>query len=146
MAHPAAKGRIIEHGAGTGELSRLLLERGARPLTLTEPDPKLAAMLATAFAGEPGVEVAHTTLEGYLDRAGAGCADAIVSSNVLEHVVDDEACLAAMWKLLRPGGLLALYVPARPELYNEFDSAVGHQRRYTRPDRRRSWRAPASMS
>src|SRR2546430_2262195 len=97
---------------------------------LTEPDPKLAAMLLTSFADHPAVEVAHTTLEGFLEREGPGAADAIVSSNVLEHVVDDRACLGAMRALLRPGGVLALYVPARPELYGEFDREVGHQRRY----------------
>jgi SAM-dependent methyltransferase len=136
VGRPDAKRRIVEHGAGTGALSRLLLERGAGPLTLTEPDPKLAAMLTAGFAGTPDVEIEHATLEAYLDRAGPGSADAIVSSNVLEHVVDDEACLAAMWKLLRPGGVLALYVPARPELYGEFDREVGHQRRYRRRELR----------
>jgi SAM-dependent methyltransferase len=134
VAQPNARRRIVEHGAGVGSLSQLLLERGAAPLALTEPDPKLAAMLKTSFAGQADVEVSHSTLEGYLEQRGPGSADAIVSSNVLEHVVDDEACLAAMWTLLRPGGVLALYVPARPELYNEFDRDVGHQRRYTRGD------------
>ena len=128
--------RVVEHGAGTGLLSQLLLERGVGPMTLTEPDPKLAAILAAKFEGRQDVEVAHASLEEYLARAGEGAAHAIVSSNVLEHVADDEACLAAMWKLLRPGGTLALYVPARPELYGEFDREVGHQRRYRPGDLR----------
>jgi SAM-dependent methyltransferase len=133
---PQAKGRVVEHGAGTGALSRLLLARGVGPLALTEPDPKLAATLKATFGDRPEIEVAHATLEAYLERVGAGSADAIVSSNVLEHVVDDEACLRAMWSLLRPGGLLALYVPARPELYGAFDREVGHQRRYRRGELR----------
>jgi SAM-dependent methyltransferase len=135
-SQPGAKGRVIEHGAGTGMLSRLLLERGVGPMALTEPDPKLVGILRSMFAGRTDVEVAHATLEEYLERAGPGCADAVVSSNVLEHVVDDEACLGAMWKLLRPGGTLALYVPARPELYGDFDRQVGHQRRYRRRELR----------
>src|SRR6476620_2616845 len=93
VAHPGARRRVVEHGAGTGSLSRLLLDRGVRPLALTEPDPKLAGMLRADFADHQEVEVAHATLEGYLDKVGPGSADAIVSSNVLEHVVDDEACL-----------------------------------------------------
>lgn len=131
-----ARHRVVEHGAGTGALSRLLLERGVAPLAMTEPDPNLAAMLNSGFAGRADVEVANATLEDYLARTGPGSADAIVSSNVLEHVVDDRMCLAAMWTLLRPGGVLALYVPARPELYGEFDRQVGHQRRYRRGELR----------
>jgi SAM-dependent methyltransferase len=129
--------RVVEHGAGTGALSRLLLARDVGPMVLTEPDPALATLLARAYAGRADVEVAPGTLEAYLERVGPSAADAVVSSNVLEHVVDDEACLRAMWALLRPGGVLALYVPARPELYGEFDREVGHQRRYRRGELRR---------
>lgn len=132
----AGAGRVVEHGAGTGLLSHLLLERGVQPMTLTEPDPKLARMLAAKFEGRSDVDVIRASLEEYLDRAGEGTAHAIVSSNVLEHVADDEACLAAMWRLLRPGGVLALYVPARPELYGELDREVGHHRRYRRRELR----------
>jgi SAM-dependent methyltransferase len=135
-AGAGARQRIVEHGAGTGALSGLLLDRGVGPLALTEPDPSLVEILRNKFSSRPDVEVVHSTLEAYLDRAGPGSADAIVSSNVLEHVVDDEACLSAMWTLLRPGGVLALYVPARPELYGEFDREVGHQRRYRRSELR----------
>jgi SAM-dependent methyltransferase len=136
VAHPQARGRVIEHGAGTGALSTLLLDRGVAPMVLTEPDPKLAQALKDSFAGRSDVEVTHATLEDYLSRVGPGSADAVVSSNVLEHVVDDGACLTAMWTLLRPGGVLTLYVPARPELYGEFDRQVGHQRRYRRSELR----------
>lgn len=133
---PAARHCVIEHGSGTGALSRLLLERGVTPLVLTEPDQKLAALLRAAFAERADAQVAEGTLEDLLQRNGPSCADGIVSSNVLEHVVDDRACLAAMAALLRPGGVLALYVPARPELYGEFDRLVGHQRRYRRRELR----------
>jgi SAM-dependent methyltransferase len=134
---PAARRRVVEHGAGTGALSRLLLERGVGPMALTEPDPALADLLKATYANRPDVEVAPGTLEAYLEHMGPGTADAIVSSNVLEHVVDDQACLQAMWTLLRPGGVLHLYVPARPELYGQFDREVGHQRRYRRGELRR---------
>jgi SAM-dependent methyltransferase len=135
-AHRSARGRVVEHGAGTGILSRLLLARGVGPMVLTEPDPKLAAILVKEFSGRAGVEVAPGTLEQYLENVGPSAADAIVSSNVLEHVVDDVGCLRSMFELLRPGGSLALYVPARPELYGVFDREVGHQRRYRRRELR----------
>lgn len=133
---PYARGRVVEHGAGTGALSAALVSVGVAPLVLTEPDPSLARGLAERFAGADGVTTFHGTLEGFLDREGGGAADAIVSSNVLEHIEDDVACLRAMNRLLRPGGTLALYVPARPELYGELDRAVGHVRRYRLPELR----------
>jgi hypothetical protein len=34
---------------------------------------------------------------------------------------------------LRPGGALAVFVPARAELFGSLDTSVGHLRRYTRP-------------
>jgi SAM-dependent methyltransferase len=132
-----AKGLVIEQGAGVGTLSEVLMARRVGPMALTEPDPKLVDVLKQKFAGRGDVAVVHATVEEYLEQHGPGCADAVVSSNVLEHVVDDEACLGAIWKLLRPGGTLALYVPARPELYGEFDRRVGHQRRYRREDLQR---------
>jgi SAM-dependent methyltransferase len=133
---PGAKKRIVEHGAGTGALSQLLLERGVGPMALTEPDPKLVELLHPKFEHRDDVEVVNATLEAYLEKMGPSSVDGLVSSNVLEHVVDDEACLSAMWTLLRPGGTLALYVPARPELYGDFDRQVGHQRRYRRRELR----------
>jgi SAM-dependent methyltransferase len=106
-------------------------------LVLTEPDPRLVAGHRATFGARAGVEVFAGTLEGYLEKAGPGSVDSILSSNVLEHIVDDEACLRAMHALLRPGGTLALYVPARPELYGDHDREVGHQRRYRRSELRK---------
>jgi len=82
----------------------------------------------------PEADVFQGTLDDYLAAHGRACVDAIVSSNVIEHIADDVACLEAMAELLRPGGAVGLYVPARPELYGSLDAAVGHHRRYTRED------------
>jgi SAM-dependent methyltransferase len=137
LLRPHLVGKVVEHGAGNGALSALLLARGVSTLVMTEPDPRLVAGLRATFGARPGVEVFEGTLEGYLQKQGAGSVDSVLSSNVLEHIVDDEACLRAMHALLRPGGTLALYVPARPELYGDHDREVGHQRRYRRGELRR---------
>lgn len=136
LLRPHLRGRVLEHGSGTGTLSRLLLEGGVAPLVLTDPDARLAALLADAFRGRSDVEVFKGTLEEFLDFAGAGTVDTVLSSNVLEHLEDDEGCLRAAWRVLRPGGVLALYVPARPELYGPHDREVGHMRRYRRKELR----------
>lgn len=58
--------------------------------------------------------------------------DALASINVLEHVPDDEASLAEMRRVLRPGAPAAIVVPAAPTLYDYYDRMLGHERRYAR--------------
>ncbi len=57
--------------------------------------------------------------------------EAVLAMDVIEHIDDDVAAARQLHRFLRPGGLLILSVPARPELYGEFDSVQGHRRRYT---------------
>ena len=58
--------------------------------------------------------------------------DTILCINVLEHVRDDEAAVAAMVDVVEPGGTVALLVPAHPALYGQYDAMEGHFRRYSR--------------
>jgi SAM-dependent methyltransferase len=63
-----------------------------------------------------------------------GCADAIVCSEVLEHVVDDRAAFAEISRVLRPGGSVILTVPCNPRYFAYDDEFVQHQRRYAVDD------------
>ncbi len=127
----ALAGDVLDHGAGTGILSERLLARASRVVAL-EPERLLFDRLVQRFAASPRVTPMHGTIETYLERDGAGRLDAVVSSNVLEHLADDVGCLRQLRQALRPGGALAVYVPARGELFGSLDEAVGHLRRYTR--------------
>ena len=60
--------------------------------------------------------------------------DTVVCSNVLEHVEDDGAALRAMRDLCVPGGHVILIIPAFQALYGAIDEAIGHYRRYTKPE------------
>jgi SAM-dependent methyltransferase len=54
--------------------------------------------------------------------------DRVIASEVLEHVVDDETAIAEVARVLRPGGLAALSVPAAgPERANWALSAAYHE-------------------
>jgi 2-polyprenyl-3-methyl-5-hydroxy-6-metoxy-1,4-benzoquinol methylase len=56
--------------------------------------------------------------------------DGVLALDVIEHLDDDRAAVGALAKLLKPGGLAVVSVPALPELFSEFDRIQGHRRRY----------------
>jgi SAM-dependent methyltransferase len=58
--------------------------------------------------------------------------DVVLSANLLEHVPDDAGALAEFLRVLRPGGLAAVIVPAGPGTYDYYDAFLGHERRYAR--------------
>ncbi|NOT56675.1 MAG: class I SAM-dependent methyltransferase [Deltaproteobacteria bacterium] len=63
----------------------------------------------------------------------ASCSfDMVMALDVLEHMADDDAGLREMSRVLKPGGLLMVTVPALPSLWGEHDVVNHHQRRYTK--------------
>jgi SAM-dependent methyltransferase len=57
-------------------------------------------------------------------------ADAVLVLDVIEHVDDDSSFLRSIAQLLPPAGVAVVSVPARPDLFSEFDRIQGHHRRY----------------
>ena len=60
-----------------------------------------------------------------------GAYDMILLMDVIEHLEDDLCFLQASLKHLRPGGIVAINVPAHMALYSKYDKVAGHKRRYT---------------
>lgn len=60
--------------------------------------------------------------------------DLITMLDVLEHVHDDIGALRAVYRLLKPGGLLICTVPAFPWLWSGHDESHQHFRRYVPRD------------
>jgi SAM-dependent methyltransferase len=56
--------------------------------------------------------------------------DVVVSCDVIEHVENDRGALEEMVRVLRPGGILVLTVPAHRWLWSGHDEALDHRRRY----------------
>jgi ubiquinone/menaquinone biosynthesis C-methylase UbiE len=56
--------------------------------------------------------------------------DGIVLLNVLEHIEDDGLALSHVARILKPGGVVVIEVPAGPTLYDVYDKLLLHHRRY----------------
>jgi len=117
--------RLLDVGCGTGHLAGELLAAGHR---VTAVD-RLPEALAAARADTRDVGLLRADAGRLPLRSGAF--DAVTMLDVLEHV-DDAAALVELRRVLRPGGVLVLTVPAAPWLWSHRDRAAGHLRRYTR--------------
>ena len=60
----------------------------------------------------------------------SGSVDVVLALDLLEHIRDDAAAARELARVLRPGGVLVVTVPAGPELWSEHDEALDHLRRY----------------
>ena len=56
--------------------------------------------------------------------------DALVLLNVLEHIEDDLGAARQALRILKPGGVAVIEVPAGPGLYDVYDQELMHFRRY----------------
>ncbi|HEX7705831.1 MAG TPA: glycosyltransferase [Thermoanaerobaculia bacterium] len=123
--------RILEVGAGTGNMTRLLYGRGT--IVATDVEEAYLQILRNRFSRQPSVSVERLDLEGEdYKRLLEHRFDTIVMLNVLEHLEHDGPALRRLSELLVPGGRLLLFVPADQSLFGTMDTQVGHYRRYSR--------------
>jgi SAM-dependent methyltransferase len=131
-AGPFLGRRVLDAGAGAGNLSELLLDRDQ--VVAVDEWPEFVAMMAERFAGRDNVAVHHGDLAdpALVDMVRPYGIDSVICSNVLEHVDDDRQALLNFANLLPAGGRVFLLVPALPALYGAMDAADHHFRRYTK--------------
>lgn len=60
--------------------------------------------------------------------------DGVLALDIFEHIEDDVAAFRESFRVLRPGGILVLSVPAFKALWGPHDVALMHFRRYRRPE------------
>jgi len=58
--------------------------------------------------------------------------DVLTALDVIEHVEDDLAAVREFSRVLRPGGIAVITVPALRMLWSDWDAALHHYRRYTK--------------
>ena len=132
-----AGARVLEVGAGLGgnvPFYKPYVER----LTFLEPDSELLALAKQDHDDLVDVFIQGTTESISPEEIGDGF-DAILYSDVLEHIEDSVGEIRRASSMLKPGGRLIIVVPAYPALFSEFDAAIGHYRRYTRKMLRREF-------
>lgn len=119
-------GNYLEIGCGTGFVTKAVA--AAFPSMEITGGELLLAGLPFASRRLPQVELIQMDArripyEDHFDLVGL--------YDVLEHIREDEKVLNELHSALRPGGGLLLTVPQHPWLWNRFDMASGHVRRYT---------------
>ena len=141
--------RVLDVGAGFGRHVFECARRGADVVALDYAEDEVVETRATlggmVDAGEIELERFKGVLRG--DATGLPFADAsfdvVITSEVLEHIQDDVAAIAEMFRVLKPGGVFAATVSAwLPEKinwmlsdeYHAPKAAGGHVRIYSKTE------------
>lgn len=111
--------RILDYGAGRGGIAEILKNKAQIHAECLELDRNnLALLKSKGFT-------CHSDLEKV-----EGNFDFIYTINVLEHIENDSKTIQDLHKKIKKEGKLLVYVPAFPKLFNDFDTHLGHYRRY----------------
>lgn len=128
---PRGGARILDLGCGSGRAARTFEEFG----TVVGSDLSWEPLKADARNGRSRLA---TRAERLPFRSGSF--DLVTALDLVEHLEHDQPALREMLRVLRPGGVLILTVPAMPALYGPHDRALGHWRRYSSAELARSVR------
>lgn len=135
--------RVLDLGAGGGRHAFEAMKRGGVVTALDYSAADLKEVQATSGGMLDAGEIEWTSYAGACNANALdlpfpdGAFDRVVTSEVLEHIWDDERAIREMVRVLRPGGRLAVTVPTRwPERvswalnWRYHDTPGGHVRIY----------------
>lgn len=114
-------GRGLDCSCGTGMTLRRLPQYVQIGADLAAP-----ALMHCRASGLKTVMQASLTRLPVADAA----LDLVTCLDTLEHIEDDAAALAEVFRVLKPGGHALFTVPAHPFLFSGHDRALHHVRRY----------------
>ena len=120
--------QILDAGCGSGGMTRFLAQRGTGTGVDIAPE-------ALRFARRRGLARLARASVGRLPFRSASF-DVVTSFDVLYHlnVDDDLAALGELHRVLRPGGVLLIRLPAYDWIRGAHDDAVHTRHRYTREE------------
>jgi SAM-dependent methyltransferase len=122
--------RVLEAGAGNGNLTRHLLEK--ERLVAVEIDPFYTRSLDRRWGHLINVSVVEGDLEepGLYEGLGDEGFDSVLCVNVLEHLDHPERALLGFARVLKPGGRAVILVPAHQWLFSRVDQVIEHRQRF----------------
>lgn len=123
---PAATDRLLDCGAGTGIFADEM--RALCDVTVMDTFEESLVMLRQRFPADRVI-----TLEDGEVPLPDQSVEYITALDVLEHVPDDRAVVQGFARMLKPGGLAAVTVPASMALWSDWDVGLQHFRRYEQP-------------
>jgi len=130
QAMPTPGAHILEIGCGTGHNLEML--GGFGSVDALELDDEARA-IAEQRLGRQVLSAPLPELAGVPD----GAYDLIAALDVIEHIEDDAAALAAIAVKLKPGGKFLMTVPAHQWMWSAHDVVNHHKRRYSKGGLRR---------
>jgi SAM-dependent methyltransferase len=121
-----ATGQALDIGAAGGGNTRVLQSHGWRALALEYSDS------VADVARARGIHAINGDARN-LPLASDTC-DLVTAFDVLEHIDEDYLAAAEIARVLKPGATALIAVPCDMALWSAHDDAVGHVRRYTKPE------------
>lgn len=128
---------LIDAGCGTGTFLQEMA-KDCQVVGLDDHEESIA--LARPKIEAVGGQILQSTLD-HIDLPD-GCAVVVTAQDVLEHLDDDRAAVCELTRLLKPGGILLVTVPALRWLWSDWDVALHHRRRYIRRELRKLLQHP----
>jgi SAM-dependent methyltransferase len=129
---PYLRGNILEIGSGIGNISDFLTKEFPSAC-LSDVRDQYTEYLKQRFPNNNvlNIDLVHPEFETVYQEL-LGSFDFVFALNVVEHIKDDSIAASNMAKLLKPNGKMFILVPAYQRLYNSFDVALEHFRRYNK--------------
>lgn len=119
--------KIIEIGAGTGNVSRYLKENGYKNISVGEMH-----LNGLKYAQSYGMNECYQF--DLLDTPFDNEFDSVCMFDVLEHIPNDNLALMNVNKMLKKDGKIVLTVPSHMWLWNRDDAIAGHKIRYRKKE------------
>jgi hypothetical protein len=121
-------GEVVEVGAGLGGTTTFLQNEKCKSWICLEPDNDLSKIIEEKI--NKGIVPNLTTVVNGTIENIEETKDTIIYIDVIEHIENDKLELELAMNLLNKNGNLLIIVPAYNFLFNNFDKAIGHFRRY----------------